>query len=405
MNLKRQIVLTLLSVACATIATVRYYPVSHTILESLGVPQSFLTAIAKNDDVGNDEPSGRPPGSASSRAAAVTTATVTEGTISTKVQAIGSSEALKSISVVPLEAGVLRRVSVRSGDVVKAGDLLAQMNADVEEITRDRSVVALKSAQTEYARYESLSQSSAASQIDLDTLRVARDDAQLALREAEVALEQRSIVALIGGAVGIVPVEVGDYVTTETEIATIDDRSQVVVDFWVPERLVGTVAIGQPVKASPLAWSGTNFTGEVSATGSRVETDSRTMQVRALIANPDDVLRPGMSFAISMAFDGETYPAVAPLAVQWDADGSYVWIVADGVAKRTPARIVQRNADAVLVEADFAKGALVITEGTLNVRDGAAVITQDAAAPVDKVVGVEDSHLEPVVQASPATEG
>ena len=405
MNLKRQIGLTLVLVACATIAAARYYPVSHTILDSLGVPQPLLTMIAKRDDADTTGPAGTARGGGGPRAAVVTTAQVFTGAISTKVQAVGSSEALRSVSVVPLEAGVLRQVAVQSGDLVQAGDLLAQMNADTEEITRDRAAVALKSAQAEYARYEGLSQSNAASQIELDTLRAAQDDAALALREAEVALEQRSIVALIDGVVGIVPVEIGDYVTAETEIALIDDRTQVVVDFWVPERLVGTVAIGQSVKASPLALSGQNFAGKVSATGSRVDTDSRTLQVRALVDNPDDVLRPGMSFAISMSFDGETYPAVPPLAVQWDADGSYVWMISDGTAQRTPARIVQRNADAVLLEADITEGALVITEGVLNVRDGAAVTVEGAGAPNDDVVDADDARATPIQVAPSEIEG
>ncbi|MCF2870748.1 efflux RND transporter periplasmic adaptor subunit [Octadecabacter sp. G9-8] len=376
MNLLKQMAVTLVLVTCATIAMARYYPASHAVLNSLGVPANLISMIALPDDP-NDEATGRPGGGRS--ATAVITAPISTGAISTQVQAVGSSEAVRSVSVVPLDAGVLTQVAVGSGDVVAGGDLLAQLNADTEEIARDRAAVVLRSAQAEYTRYASLGQASAASQADLDTLLAARDDAELALREANVALENRSVFAPIGGVVGIVPVEVGDYVTTATEIAMIDDRSQIVVDFWVPERFASFVAIGQPVKANPLALSADEFIGTVSAIGSRVETDSRTFQVRALIENTADLLRPGMSFAISMAFDGDTYPSVDPLAVQWDAEGSYVWAVTDGVAKRVPVQIVQRNADAVLIEADIAEGVHVVTEGTLNVRDGVAVTVQSDA--------------------------
>ncbi|HRE03946.1 MAG TPA: HlyD family efflux transporter periplasmic adaptor subunit, partial [Ilumatobacteraceae bacterium] len=67
---------------------------------------------------------------------------------------------------------------------------------------------------------------------------------ELALRDAQLSLERRSIVAPIGGIVGILPVEVGNYITNQTAVATIDDRSQIIVDFWVPERYAAAMAVG-----------------------------------------------------------------------------------------------------------------------------------------------------------------
>ena len=72
-----------------------------------------------------------------------------------------------------------------------------------------------------------------------DRSRTGGRQCRLALRDAELALERRSIVAPIAGIVGILPVEAGNYVTSQTAIATIDDRSSIIVDFWVPERFAG----------------------------------------------------------------------------------------------------------------------------------------------------------------------
>ena len=65
------------------------------------------------------------------------------------------------------------------------------------------------------------------------------------------------------------------------------------------------------------------------------------------------MLRAGMSFQVAMRFAGDTYPSVDPLSVQWGADGAFVWAIKDGKAKRTPVRIIQRNTESVLVEADL----------------------------------------------------
>ncbi|WP_299552043.1 efflux RND transporter periplasmic adaptor subunit [uncultured Tateyamaria sp.] len=390
MNILRQIGYTGVLLAAATVAVARYYPDSHVMFRSLGIPDTVLGLASPEQDTAQIPADGRRgPPRGGARATLVTTAPVSTGVINATVQAIGSSEALRSVSVVPLDDGVLTEVAVRSGDIVTAGAVLARLNSDTEEIVRDRAQVTLNNAQKTYARYEALMKSNAASQSELDSLLSDRDDAALALREAEVALEQRTVFAPFDGHVGIVPIEVGDHVSTQTEIAMVDDRSKVVVDFWVPERFSSTVAIGQPVKVTSLALSGLTFDGTVSAIGSRVETDSRTLQVRAQVDNPDDMLRPGMSFSISMAFAGATYPAVDPLAVQWDADGSYVWVVADGgVAARTPVRIVQRNAASILIDADVDTDTQVITEGILNVRDGATVTVQGASAAAAGVAAI-----------------
>lgn len=381
MNAAKQLLMTLGLVSCSTLVAAHYSPDVNSLLGGLGVPAPLLDAIARSgQQTAEARESNRPRGQRGRSAAVVTTAAVFSQSLSNTARAIGSAEAVRSVSVVPFESGQLTHIAVISGDLVAAGDLLAQLDAKTEEIARDRAAVALRLAEAEYARYESLVRSNVASQTELDTLRAERDDAELALREAEVALQRRSIYSPIGGIVGIVPVETGDYVSTSTEIAMVDDRSQVTVDFWLPERFVGLLTRGQQVTATPLALSGVQLDGQISAIGSRVQVDSRTIQVRALIDNPEDLIRPGMSFSVTMNFEGETYPAVDPLAVNWDADGSYIWVVDEGIATRTSVEIIQRNVDHILIAADMDDGTNVITEGGLNVRDGARVEVQSATA-------------------------
>jgi RND family efflux transporter MFP subunit len=122
------------------------------------------------------------------------------------------------------------------------------------------------------------------------------------------------------------------------------------------------------------------------ALDNRVDETSRTLLVQAALANKDDRLRPGMALRMSLAFTGESHPAVDPLSIQWGADGAFVWAVRDGKALRLPIRILQRNSDAVLVEGDFQSGDLVVTEGVQALRPGSEVqlAPQDGAAPAPK---------------------
>ena len=110
--------------------------------------------------------------------------------------------------------------------------------------------------------------------------------------------------------------------------------------------------VGAPVAARPLARPGLDLEGEVVAVDSRIDADTRTLRVRASLDNAEDALRAGMAFSIGMRFPGDVFAAVDPLAIQWNAGGAYVWVGEDGAAKQVPVRIVQRNNDAVLVDAE-----------------------------------------------------
>ncbi|MDZ4136608.1 MAG: efflux RND transporter periplasmic adaptor subunit, partial [Paracoccaceae bacterium] len=173
-------------------------------------------------------------------------------------------------------------------------------------------------------------------------------------------------------------VEVGQQVTLTTEITTIDDRSSILVDFRVPERFVGQIAQGDSVVAQPLAHAGQRLQGVVSAVDNRVDTSSRTLLVQARLANADDTLRAGMAFAIALSLPGEPLPAVDPLSVQWGREGAFVWLVREGRAVRVPIRIMQRAAERVLVQAEFAPGDLIVIEGVQALRPGAEVTVQPA---------------------------
>ena len=301
----------------------------------------------------------------------VVTAPVSTGRINDRVNAIGDGVARRSVTVVPLSSGIITRVNVAAGDRVEAGAVLAEPDSDAERIARDRAELAAQMAKQKLGRYEQLVNTKTVSAVQLDETRNDYEIAQLELRDADVKLDRRRIIAPIAGIVGIVPVEVGDYVTTQTEVATLDDRSQILVDFWVPERFASVINPGAPVEAIAIALPGKQFTGSVEAVASRVDPDSRTLQIRAGFDNARDELRPGMSFKVTMHFPGDTFPAVNPLAIQWSSDGAFVWKEREGVAVKTPVRIVQRNSDWVLVDGELASGEPLVIEGVQSLREGA----------------------------------
>jgi RND family efflux transporter MFP subunit len=270
----------------------------------------------------------------------------------------------------PQAAGTINEILVKSGDQVKKGQVLAQLDDDEQIILRDQAQVLLRSAKEKSESYQNLK---SFSRLEVLDAQIAEETAQLALTNAQLSLKRRSVVAPIDGIVGIVAINIGDNVTTTSNVVTIDNRSELLVDFWAPERFAVQVKTGMPVEAASISRPGQTFKGSVEAVDNRVDPASRTIRIRAKIPNGEDELRAGMSFGVTMRFPGETYPAVDPLAIQWDTQGSFVWRIEDHKSVKARVRIIQRNPDAILVAADLNEGDAIATEGLQRVREGGAV--------------------------------
>lgn len=319
-----------------------------------------------------------------------------------RIAAIGDGRAIRSVAVTPLVSGRLVEVPVVSGQKVEAGEILALLDSDAEEIGVERAELAVADAEAALDRFQRLRNTGAVTAVQLREAQLALDRARLELRDAELALERRRIVAPFAGFVGILPIEPGEQVSTTTEIARLEDRSRILVDFRVPERWVGEVRAGDAIVATALARPALLLEGEIHAIDNRIDPESRTLLVQAMIDNRHDLLRPGMAFRIELSFRGEVHVAVPPLAIQWASDGAYVWTVIEERAERTPVRIVQRWSDRVLVAGELAPGTPVVTEGVQRLRDGAAVMIRPdpATMPAGDGAGLGLSRAAP--QASDA---
>lgn len=376
MSVWKQIVFSLVLLAAAALAWLKFFPGADEVLARWGIDWA-IAATQNTAKPAGDNGGQRGGGPAPS----VVTAPVVVAKINDRLQAIGTGRARASVTVNPFTSGRLTEIAVTAGTLVRAGDVIARLDSNAEEIVLDRAKIALDDAQAKLARMKTLRTSNTATAVQLADAEVAQRNAELAVRDAELALERRSIEAPISGIIGILPVEVGNYVTTQTPIATIDDRSTIQVDFWVPERYVTAIKVGAPVTASPIARPSVVIDGTVAAVDNRLDEASRTLLVRADLPNPDDTLRAGMSFQVAMRFPGDEYPSVSPLSIQWGSDGAFIWTIEDGRARRVPVRIVQRNSESVLVEAAIRAGDIIVTEGVQNVREGSEVMVADRRAP------------------------
>ncbi|MGI9385843.1 MAG: efflux RND transporter periplasmic adaptor subunit, partial [Methyloligellaceae bacterium] len=152
-----------------------------------------------------------------------------------------------------------------------------------------------------------------------------------------------------------------------------------------PELYLSRISRGHKILARTATFGEKQFTGEIDQIDTRVEPTSRSVKVRAVLPNDDDLLRPGMSFAVEVKLSGRTYPAIPELALLWGKGASYVWRIQNGTAEKVPVRIVKRLNSTILIDGAISEGDMVVIEGIQRLRPGRAVRILSQPPPGDKV--------------------
>lgn len=297
-------------------------------------------------------------------------------TESLRVETVGTSRARATAVIFAETGGEVREVLFAAGDHVEAGAPLLTLEATEESLAVRLAEVEVANAEQLLARYRRIEDTGAVSDSQIDEAQTAVDAARIALDQARVALAERTVRAPFSGHLGLSNIDPGARITSTTEIAQLDDRRVLFVDFDAPEELFGQLGLGDLVTMTPFAAGGGTLEADVVAVDSHIDPDRRTVTVRARIDNAADRYRPGMSFRVAAQVFGQAYPAVPEAAVLWGSDGPYVFALDERIVRRTAVEIVSRESGFVLVRGDLAEGTMIVLEGIQKVRDGTLVNIQ-----------------------------
>jgi membrane fusion protein (multidrug efflux system) len=192
----------------------------------------------------------------------------------------------------------------------------------------------------------------------------------------------RSVRAPFAGVLGIRQVSPGSLITASTVIATLDDVSRMYVDFQVPEAALASVGNGDAVSATTAAFPGRAFDGTVETIDARVDPATRAITVRAVFANPDRALRPGMLLNVNL-FRPERQALVIPeiAVVQVGRDTFVYRVKADTSVEQVKVRTGVRREGRVEILEGLKAGERIVVDGTGKLRPGAKITEGDAGAP------------------------
>ena len=293
------------------------------------------------------------------------------------VEAVGTASANEQVKITSENSNLVDEVYFSDGQQVKKGDLLVKLNSQEENAKVIELSANLLESQAHLKRLLDLLSNKVTS-VALVEEQVAKTKViEAQLLSAQARLNDTSISAPFSGVLGFRNISRGAYIDAGSIITSLDDLSQIKVDFYLPERLFTKIHIDQTITAFNIAYNEKTFVGKITAIDSRIDAETRSMKVRAMIANPLGKLRPGMLLNISVLLQIEKILQLPESAIIPIEDKHYVFVVNEEKALRKSIEIGRRHPGFVEILSGLIGGELVVVEGALKLRDGTAVSITD----------------------------
>lgn len=259
--------------------------------------------------------------------ALVTVAPVISSEWTPVIEAVGYVRPNQGAMLSSQNAGTVNRVLIKSGELVKKGQLLVELDSSVEQATLRQAEAQLPAAEANYNRFRKLLASNSASKAEFDNAQAAYQQILANIDSLKSTIKRRQIYAPFDGEAGIVNVNVGEYIVNGTEIVRVEDRSRMKVRFTLPQTDITRVHIGQRVTVTADAIEGETFEAQISAIDTAVNRTNGLVSLEATV-NGKGKLMSGMFTRLRVAMPTETEQVVVPqIAVTYTMYGETAYVV------------------------------------------------------------------------------
>ncbi|VAW80182.1 Probable Co/Zn/Cd efflux system membrane fusion protein [hydrothermal vent metagenome] len=308
------------------------------------------------------------------------------------LNAIGSVTAIQGISVTTEIAGQVAEIFAKSGQRVEVGEVLLRLNDSVDQA----DLKGLKSQRTlarlQLERIQKLLKTKSTSRSELDVARAKLDAAEAAVAAKQATIDKKTIRAPFTGQLGIADINLGQYLSPGTAIVPLESLDPVYVDYTLPERYLGDVAVGQAIQVTVQAWAEQQFDGVVSAIDPGIDIGTRSVKLRATLANPALLLRPGMFAQVRTVLPQREGILTLPrTAITYNPYGETVFVVVEKegklVVQSRPVDTGEVRDGRVEVVKGLKAGERVVSAGHNKLRNGQAVSIDNSVELDGKVNG------------------
>lgn len=335
----------------------------------LSVPVGLAGAAAAQGPPGGSPPS-------------VIVATARTETVADRIEALGTTRADESVTITSDVTEKVVEIRFDDGETVEAGRVLVVLDKAEEEADLRAAQAVAREARLAYERIAKLESRQVAAVAELDARRAALQSAEAQIAVIRARIAARVIRAPFAGVVGLREVSPGALVQPGDRITTLDALDPMKVDFTVPSTHLTALRPGLAIEARADALGGRVFEGEVTSVGTQVDPVTRSVTVRAVVPNPERVLRPGLLLTVGLAKDPREAVVVPEEAVVPRGAANHVLVVGeDGVVERRRVELGLRRPGRVEVREGLAPGERVVTHGAAAARPGEPVRIRAAQEP------------------------
>jgi membrane fusion protein (multidrug efflux system) len=324
----------------------------------------------------------------------VTTLIAKKETWRSSLSAIGTLTPYRGVTITSEEMGKIVEIAFESGQEVKAGDRLVQLDISVEQAQLRSAAARLALAQATLDRARALRQANANSQLELDQAEAELAQAEADHKALEARIERKTIRAPFDGKLGLRQVQLGQYLMPGTPIVSLQTLDPIYAEFTVPQFQIGRLRVGQPVDLAIQMDDAKTFSGTITAINPDVDPQTRNLRLQATISNPTRELLPGMFCYLRIQLDEEQEVFPLPLsAIARAPYGDSVYVVRKikdtGGQEYTGAeqRFVKLGAmrgDQIAVLQGIEVGDEVITSGLFKLRPGVEIFINNEVQPANE---------------------
>tara|TARA_R110001583_G_scaffold102853_3_gene249493 strand:- start:4805 stop:5911 length:1107 start_codon:yes stop_codon:yes gene_type:complete len=310
------------------------------------------------------------------------------------IESIGGIRAINGVRIANELAGVVTEVLFESGQRVKKGDILIRLNNDIEQAALTTRRAEAELASKAFQHNADLISNAVVSQFAFDETKAAQDTARARVQEAEALLSKKVLTAPFDGLLGLRLADIGEYLFVGTPVVEINMLNPILVQYTLSEKEMSSVSIGDPVEVTVAAIGSQVFKGKVTAINSSVTPETRTVQLRAQLINPQQDLKPGMFATIRTLAEGVRQVVAIPnTALSFNTYGNFAYVLTENeegqlvTARRTLKTGATRDG-MTEVKKGLKPGERIIASGLLRLRAGQPVHIKHKDVPAASV-GVE----------------
>ena len=325
------------------------------------------------------------------------------------VEAIGTVAAARGVDLTVEVAGVVKEIRFQSNQRVAQGDVLVQLDDDVQRADLEAAKTQSALDRQRLDRAVELQKRRVGSDVAVDEAQAAASASRSQVAKLQAVLDQRQVRAPFKGTVGIPRIEVGQYISPSQAVATLQDLDTMRADFTVPEQQLSLLKMGQPVRFG-VTEKDMPFEGAITGIDPKVDPATRLVAVRAEVTNPQGLLSPGQYVQARVALPSETGVMALPqTALVSSLYGDYIYVVrpkeaaaGEAVApagEQTPPQAAEGEKAPVLAVTQVfvkpgrrAEGRIEVTEG---VKAGDIIVTAGQNRLSNGAVVMIDNTIEP----------